>query len=443
MELILRGIYFVVVSVIGGFWLIGLAGCQRATPEKVVLDSETVAAPTTDSPSIEHAKDVATLREETQQALQAGDVNAAGTAIRAAVVLAPDDPQLAFLMAIVLGAEHRFHEAVRKLDLLATAVPETRLPALGQTAEWLATQGEWQEAERRYRAVLDEVPDAAMAHRQLSQLMVRQGRRLDAAKHLQVLCRLGNIEEVELRSLLSLVAPFSPDAAREELQPIGSLGRARMAIAQDQWEQAAKELLAEDSPRPAEAALLGRVYAEQENFEALTQWVVERSKAKPETADHWYALGVDAAHRADHREAVQFFCQAVLLDATDEQVFRRLAESLHELSADGEAEQAAQRAQSLARTRALGNEMAGSNQRDLQKLAELSQLLHQLHRPLEAISWQAVRVAYAGSKLSPQEQQAKLAEINQQRMRASGETQPFASKEFILCGVDLDAIGAP
>ncbi len=164
------------------------------------------------------------LRADAIDAFESGDLDTAFKLVRAARSATPDDPQTIFLMARVLAERNRFAEAIKMLDDMAEAVPEARLPVLGQTAEWSVLQGQWQEAEKRYRTLLDQVLDTSMVHRMLSQLLMRQGRRLEAAAYLRELCRAGDIEESEIRSLLMTVHPFSDEAATDELEPIGDIG---------------------------------------------------------------------------------------------------------------------------------------------------------------------------------------------------------------------------
>ncbi|WP_372717726.1 tetratricopeptide repeat protein [Novipirellula sp.] len=389
--------------------------------------------------------DLPSLLLTATQALETGHVEAAGNSIRKAFAMAPDNPQVVFMMALVLGEEHRYPEAIMMLDELAEAVPETQLPALGQTAEWLVQSGDWEAAETRYRAVLDVVPDAAMAHRQLAQLLMRQGRRLEASLHLKALCEQGNVEEIELRSLLSLSAPFAADASREQLDPIGSLGRARAAAGKEQWDLVIAELKSTASPTPAESALLGRAYAEQKDFASLKQWNESNTVADNVNADAWFARGVSAAHEQEDRRAVKCFCEAVLRDSTDADAYFQLAASLNRLEATVEdvrteqAEMVLQRAKSLARTREIGQQLAQSDQRDLRELAELAKRLGDLERPLESLSWQAVRIAYGRSSIAEDVLQLQLVEINRQRMELVNNPQP-PSRSFVLCGIDHESI---
>jgi tetratricopeptide (TPR) repeat protein len=141
------------------------------------------------------AVDPQQLRDEALAALESGDSGEALRLIRRSVAGDPEDPEALFVMARVLAERNRFAEAIRMLDGLAERMPGLEIPVLGQTAEWSVFQGQWEEAERRYRALREEVDDAGrqMVDRRLAQLLLRQGRRLDANVHLQRLCRGGNI----------------------------------------------------------------------------------------------------------------------------------------------------------------------------------------------------------------------------------------------------------
>jgi len=441
-------------------WLLLVAGCQRNENEVVAVPKSTrsrVAEPPPTSvaePPIASevsADDAGDVRvppsneapfflTRTDEALLREDIQAAGQAIRQAVSLQPDNPQIVFTMALVLAREHRFPEAVRMLDRLSQKVPETRLPGLGQTAEWLVVQGKWKEAESRFRSVLKEAPDAAIAHRQLAQLLLREGRRLEAARSLLALCRLGNVEEIELRALLSHVDPFAADLARESLEPIGPLGQARQAISDREWDRAANLLLASDPRTTEESALLGRVYAGRGDIAFLESWANEYPGADLPVQDAWFARGVLAANQSDHELAVQHFCRAVVLDPADEQAYERMALSLTSLGRLAQAEQARQRALWLAETREIGNQMATSDRRDIAQIKRLGDLLDQLRRPFESLSWQAVGIAYRRSELTADQQQAQLSDINRRRVRRIDTVQTSLDEDFLCCGVKLATI---
>ena len=87
------------------------------------------------------------LQEDTIAALDAGDLETAFELARELRRVDGENPQTIFLMARVLAEKRRFRQAVKMLDDLALEFPDTQLAVLGQTAEWLVFQGDWQAAE--------------------------------------------------------------------------------------------------------------------------------------------------------------------------------------------------------------------------------------------------------------------------------------------------------
>jgi tetratricopeptide (TPR) repeat protein len=385
------------------------------------------------------------LREEALAAMGAGDVDQAFQLARAALRAAPGDPEAVYLMALLLGERNRFPEAIKLLDDLAEQVPSGKLPMLGQTAEWMVKFGQWTEAEQRYRTILEQVPDSTLVHRNLASLFIRQGRRIEAASHLQQMCLLGDIKEAELRPLLMVVHPFAGDAAEKEFDPIGDLGFARNEISQGDWDAARRRLESSASPGTGEIALLGRIYAERADLDALAAWAEKVPETESETnehADYWFALGSYHASQDDHVAAVKCFCEAVLRDPTDRQAYESMGQSLNKLGATAPAQQAQERAELIAQTLALGAEMAGQKSRDYEKMSTLIDLLNQLQRPLEALAWRGMRLAYqkANSSVSAAQAEQIFADLVRDRKEQLKTSENQPTREFILCGVDPDSL---
>ena len=119
-------------------------------------------------------------------------------------------------------------------------------------------QGDWDEAEKRYRTLRSAVSEAnaRVVDREAARLLNRQGRRLEAATCLRELCRFGDVEESELRSLLIAFHPLpDEDANATELEPIGPLGKARYEISQGKWEAALEALNWSTTKHPAQQVL--------------------------------------------------------------------------------------------------------------------------------------------------------------------------------------------
>jgi tetratricopeptide (TPR) repeat protein len=394
------------------------------------------------APDQSPSTDPAMLHKEALLALEAGDTDAAFYLGRQAMRLAPDNPQVVFLMAMVLGNRKRFPEAIEMLDELAQTNPSLRLPVMGQTAEWMVRFGQWSEAENRYRAILDEVPDSVQVHRNLAQLMLRQGRPIEAAQQIRYLCQLGDVKERELRSLLIIVHPFPGDAIKEEFDPVGSLGKARNEIGRGDWQAARKRLEALDSIGSEESALLGRIYVNLNDFEAVEKWIATTSDSGERHADAWLAKGAYAAQQGDHANAIRCFAETVLRDQTDHQAYSLMSQSLNKLNARKEAAEALHRADLIKQTQTLGAEIASSEMREDKEIAELIDLLDQLHRPLEALAWRGMQLDYARatSSVSDAESQQILSEIVADRSKELAANRGQATRQFILCGVDPNAL---
>ncbi|QEF97494.1 tetratricopeptide repeat protein [Stieleria maiorica] len=372
-------------------------------------------------------------------ALQSGQDEVAYQLARQAYRIAPDDPQVVFLMAMVFGDRKRFPEAIQMLDELAVTTPEVRLPVLGQTAEWMVRFGQFDQAEQRYRELLQQVPDAALVHRNLSQLLLRQGRRSEAAEYLSVLCSIGDIMEDELRALLRISHPLAGDVTDEVFDPIGTLGQARVDVARGDLAAARTRLEAVRERSEEEDALLGRIYVQLEDHAALQTWRSEQTGSSDRYADAWLAKGAAAAEQGDHVTAVRCFAECVLRDPTDAPAYRMMSRSLRETGAESEA--TAHRADLIEQTVAIGARMAAQETRDDAAFSKLIELLDQLHRPLESLAWRGIQLAYSveTSARSESQPQQLLNEVATERAKLLRSNRAQASRRFVLCGVDLDA----
>ncbi|WP_197454363.1 tetratricopeptide repeat protein [Stieleria varia] len=384
--------------------------------------------------------DPAGLHMDGLLALQRGDVQVAYEKARQAMRLRPDDPQVIFLMAMVLGKRNRFPEAIKMLDELAETTPSLRLPVMGQTAEWMVQSGQWQEAERRYRKVMVAVPESVQVHRNLAGLLSRQGHRINAAEHLASLCELGDVTEEELRFLLMIAFPFPGDA--DEIDPIGVLGASRCDLASGAWQSVRERLESHNEIDAVESALLGRTLANLNDLDALEAWVANAADSDEGHPDAWFARGVFAANQGEHDRAVRCFCESVLLDQTDHQAYLMLGQSLAELGANEDAERVLHRSSLIERTQVLGAKMASTELREDAALTELIGLLNQLHRPLEALGWRGVQIGYSqgNSSTTDSDTQRILEEIVVGRSKVLSEGHARPSREFILCGIDVDSL---
>ena len=382
---------------------------------------------------------VSQLLEQSIAAMQSGDEATAYALSRSALKRQPNDPQTRFTYGLVLGSRKRFPEAIRILDDVATVMPAAKLPALGQTAEWMVKFGMYEKAEQRFREVLQLAPGAAMAHSRLAELLIRQGRRLEAAPHLETLCQSGEIDEFLLRSMLSFRAPLSGDAENRLVDPIRSVGKARRQIALGDWQQAIKTLQgssAIDSSKRNDA-LLGRCFAEQADWDQLNAWNDRHPNDPGQHSDGWFARGTWLEHLKKYELAIDSFLKCVSIDPTDAQAYRRLAECLRREGQAETAQSAQTRAELIFKTQTLGNALASSAVRGGAQLTEMVNALAALRRFDEALAWRQLQVGYAQEfgMLYPQQASQIRNELDAERKRLLAEGQFERDESFITCGL--------
>ena len=119
-----------------------------------------------------------------------------------------------------------------------------------------------------------------------------------------------------------------------------------------------------------------------------------------------------------------------------------MSQSLAELEADAEAQEASKRAKLIQQTQLIGNQMAGNEDREIQSMSMLSDLLGELQRPMEAWRGAAMQVVYgqSSSALSDQEARQALSEINRNHLRRLKANDTDATEQFLRCGVDLESL---
>ncbi len=397
-------------------------------------------------PSIQTLSDPALLVERSIEWLESGDAVSAMAAARKAHSLAPEDPDVRFTLARCLAARQRFHEAVHVLDRLAADHPETSLPAMGQSAEWLVEMGQGDEAQRRYEALRQQLDagSQSMVDRQLAMLFVRQGQRRKAAEVIRTLCRAGDVNLSELLLLLQVSYPLGEGLALSTTQePLNNLGSAMSALGKRDW-TAALEAVDRNNAAPEAIALRGRLIALQigtASSKELEDWVsndypsvAELPDAKLAWAGHQLAIG-------QPKQAARACASVILADPTDHEAYQLFAQSLSALGRPDESERVAERARLIAQTQQIGKQVAAGEAR-AEQIATLSEILEQLGRPLEAIAWRAISASYqqAGGQLNREQALALFEELSQRRREWLDSGKTDASPETVLCGVDLSSL---
>jgi tetratricopeptide (TPR) repeat protein len=385
--------------------------------------------------------DLLALQDEAAIALEDDNHDQAYQLARQVMRLAPDDPSSIFLMARVFGRRNRFPEAIQMLDQLAATTPEARLPVLGQTAQWMVQYGKWDDAEQRFQTLLREVPGASLVHRKLAELLIRQGRTFEAAGHLKTLCQQGDIEELELRHLLSGGQPMHGDTSLDELSPVGIRGKAVFHACRGKW-KLAKQELETSATRPSETQpILGRTYVHLDDKASLKTWSEETNSIETSQPEWSFPKAASLANQGDHVAAVRLLCEAVLFDQTDSEAYRLLSQSLLEMDRPNESDEAAERFELISETKRIGREMSLTEDRDDAKFVVLIEGLDKLQRPWEALHWCGVRLAYANANNTlSQTELDRLATQIKERSTKLNDKAWIQDREFVTCGIDLDSL---
>ena len=398
------------------------------------------------SPSAKRDRDAAIRRCD--ELVRAGDLNNAAELLRGVLLTSPDDVETIVRYATLEASRNDFDAAIALLDSIPPSHPEAGFTALGKSALWCVAEERYDDAEVRYRKLIERAPRAASAHRQLANLLNRQGRRHEAAMHIRELCRIGDVREEELHTLLSLsdavyddpktLADQRPD--REPMTPIGPTAMARIAFTERRYDDAVSLLggyAAENRLVPSMNAFLGRCLAEAQDDTAFLQWHQSIDESTKQFSEYWAGAGAYLIEQQRFEEATRALGEAVRLDSTDLRSFRRLHQSLVALEKPEAAEQIFDR-YVLTRDVMLASNQAGESTRHHpQAIAEVINGLQKLGRGLEVILWQAIDAM--SSNVSP----AKFAELKRQRALIAKSDDAFASTSAKWGDLDLDSYPLP
>jgi len=363
-----------------------------------------------------------------------GEFGRADLELKRRLLAKPDDSESLFWMARIKSEQGQLSEAVQLLDAIPMSDVAASNAALGQAAQWLEEMEQWGEAVQRYQKLLQRVPDAPIVLRPLARILNRQGRRTEASRLVTELCRQGNIEEEELRSLLTWSHAFASDDPEDPFAAIGELGKARMLFSLAEYQKVVDLLrpLASDS-NAAVYSLYGRALALLQDVEAMTLWQGNPVPGCVDQADYWYARGLDALLKGDAGGGVVDFSEAIVRDPTDHTAYVRYGEALARTGMLEASRLASQRAELLRKTNEMGVDFARGH-RDAQRFASLAELLDQLDRPYEALAWRAISLAYDRESIEPR-MFAQLQNDLQKRREQIEQAGVEPSEPRLLCGL--------
>ena len=163
----------------------------------------------------------------------------------------------------------------------------------------------------------------------------------------------------------------------------------------------------------------------------------DTTQIKSIVSDSCYALGVYCEREEKYLKAADYLSRVVLKDPTDVPAYQGLMRVTEKLGLSGIAAQLKQRVKRIERTQQLGQKMASSQDRSYEEMSELIQLLVDLQRPLEALAWRGVRLAYGRQHgtVTPQQAQELLQSIIRERELLLQKVDEDAYSDFVVCGL--------
>jgi tetratricopeptide (TPR) repeat protein len=373
-----------------------------------------------------------------QAFLAQGNVVEAQKELRPLLISQPDDPQVLLCEAKCRAAAGDKLGAAELLESITQADAGLRSEAGFLAARWYMDMNRYDAAEAQLQRLVELQGDAREPHRQLAMLLNHQGRRIEAAQHLRILARNGDISEKELYAMNTYGDPFidatipQPDFSRE-VTP-AALAEAKRLRAEGELEASLRwiERLSESFPQSAPiAAFQGRVYADLQMDEQLSQWVATTPAGIDREPEYWFALGSYLQRLGRHGEAVRCFGEAVSRDETDRFSCLALARSLLLLGKHEEAERVRERFAWLEEAANIARKI-GVQSGTGEELHRMASLLEQLGRPWEAIAWRQIALRTHGAT----EQQRR--QLREQRERLKAAPPPPSDELLRTCGIDLN-----
>lgn len=383
--------------------------------------------------------------EAADQAARGGRYDEAISQLQRVLTADSEDAEALFRLSRVHADAGDLQSAVELLDLIPEDHPEAGLPALGQAADWYMALEQFDQAETRYQKVLAKAEGFAAAHRQLAYLYNRQGRRHEAAEHLRVLCRLGNIQQDELHALMVLGHailddPNKPAPSHKPYYPIGPAAQARMLYTASRFAEAIEVLddtVKSGQAKPSIMALYGLLAVEVQDRERFLWWLARAEEPVKSFAEYWAAVGGYLLSEGRFEEAARALAEALDRDPTDIGSMRRINQALTALGQIEQAERWSDRYVTQRDVTLASNEIGATPAPSSESYATVANGLDKLQRPLEASIW---RLLEAFHRKAPQ---AEIEALNQRRAELARSDQAFPSRSDRLCQIDFSKYPLP
>lgn len=367
--------------------------------------------------------------------------DAAADAAYKTLVQQPDSFD-AMLIASEAEAGRGNHQ--RAVDLAAAIDPSWRLAerVVNVHARSLFELGRTSDAADVLLAGLAEMPQQSDWRHRAWGLLTRIGRREEASRQAETLCRTGQATEPELNSLIRRTEAYPtqlPDGTEPTRYFEPGLGIARWYFTEQQYDLAIRELHPQSEAGFATAAgsaLYGRLLAETQAHEQFPRWHAACDlDAVTQLGDYWAALGTYFFDLRQFEASARALLDAVQLNPTDRRSTQRLAKVFDALGKPQQAELFRRRGIDLAQSEAASDSLQTASAGDLQSVLQARETLMnqtlKLERPFESLAW-------ASRFYPPSATQRRQAIEQKRRELAENQDALVMARESALIGVDPD-----
>ncbi len=379
-------------------------------------------------------------------ALQAADkFSAACEIFRRLLLNNPKDYEVLFHLANAESSRGNKNLAIELLSEIPAAHPDAGLPALGVSAGWCMELDRYDEAETRYRKVLEIDPKANRARRELAYIFNRQGRRHEAVALVRELCVAGDVMQDELHSLIvEADAMYDPPGqvpapGVRPYWPIGELGVARQLYTENRYQEAAQHVrpFIDSGTAPTAAfAFYGAALAESQDEPQFDWWLSHVDDSVKTYPEYWAAIGTYLMREAKYDEALRSLAEAVRLDPTDFRSTRRIVQAYRSLDQPKIAEIWVERFERMNQILKSSIAIADAKTSPINPINDLTQDLDSVGRHLEAILWKSLIV-------SSQANAAYQRELTQLHRTLVASGKAFPSIDQRWCGIDFAELPLP
>ena len=378
------------------------------------------------------------LLAEINRQINAQQYDVAKSGLRELLLRDPQDYESLVRLANLHATERDYETAIDLVAAVPVDHPDAGLPALGLSADWCFEAQRFDDAEQRYRQVLELDFSMNVARRKLAYLLNRKGHRHEANRLVKTLCLLGDVTQDELHSLIvQSDAIYDPPGSparpgTRPYWPIGVSGEARHLFASQDYTKAAqlmRPLVESGKATSADLALFGRSAVESQDDELMVVWAKHVDAEVKKLPDYWAALGTYYLREADFPKALRALAEAIRLDPTDFTCTRQLFQCLRSMNRTEEAEVWVKRYSLMHQILENSNRVATSAN-DSEAIYQLAETLNQSGRRIEAILWQSIAAVRA-------KDQTQLTGLQDQRNQVLSAKVAFPKRELVWCGMDF------